>query len=753
MSHLLALLACSTHSDTLRAYEVTLDRDSGRLDIDHATHGPLLSGLQIRSGSADATAEFNVGSFYFEESGQQLSALAFGRPDSSDDRIVVPLEQDGEPVGELLIAPAGERLDLSVSGLSGNRLAFSADCIADEPMLGLGSHAFDIDHHGEAFALWVSEPGIGKSDQDAYPDDWFLTGTRHSSSFPVPFLLRPEARAGLWIDAPQRIEVDLCRQNPERFTLEIWSDSAALRVFAGEPLDVIEDFVQAQGGYTLPQPWVFGPWVDAVRGAERVRQVAQDLRAVGASTTVIWTEDWKGAEQGSFGYHLKGEWFVDEELYPDVEQLAQELEDAGFKWFGYFSPFLYAETETWDKAEALGIIIQDEQGELVTFTGPTFETMTMVDLTLPAAQEFVLEHMNHALDLGFDGWMADYAEWLPVETATHAGSGWDEHNVWPLHWQALNQEVMADRDGSYFVRSGWAGTASRAPVVWAGDQRTSFDADDGLPTVLPLGLGLSLSGQPIYTHDIAGYQSIGNDPSDFELWARWAALGAFSPIMRTHHGAFAEDNHQFDQDEQTLALWAELSNEHMRLFPYRYGLAAKAASQGTPMILPLGLLFESQGYDVIDAWMLGDALLIAPVIEAGVTSRVVELPTEARWLDWWTGEEAISGSVEVPLGSIPVFVREGSIVPTFATAPDTLTGQSTGELLDLDDVDGERVLLVFGSGGSFTESDGTVYRTAQGGSSAGEVTVTLTSGRVEVGSAVLEIDGDVERSYRVRYVP
>ncbi len=748
------LLACNNSVLALDEYTLLLDRDTHSLSVDHDEHGIVLRRLQVVSGTGSADVDFRVGSFKFDQVSDNASPVDFGKPERRDGMWALPLEREGEEIGELRVVSIDGHLELSAETAGSNRIGFSAECIENEAMLGMGSHAFDVDHYGEAFPLWVSEPGIGKSDQDVYPDDWFLTGTRHSSSFPVPFLLRPQASSGLFLDVSERVEVDLCKTDPERFTLLAWSERGAdLHLLPGAPLAVVEDFVQHQGGYTLPQPWVFAPWVDAVRGVDRVMQVAQDLRAVGASGTVIWTEDWKGAELGSFGYHLTGEWFVDETLYPEVEDVAQDLEDLGFKWFAYFSPFLYEGTQTWEEAEELGIIIQDENGELVTFTGPTFDTMTMVDISSPEGQAFVLDHMNTALDLGFDGWMADYAEWLPVEAQVYSGSGWTEHNTWPVLWQELNAQAMEGRDGSYFVRSGWAGSVPHTPVVWAGDQRTSFDSDDGFPTVLPLGLGLSLSGQPVYTHDIAGYQSIGNDPSDFELWARWAALGAFSPVMRTHHGAFAEENHQFDQDEQTLALWAELTQEHTRLFPYRYGLANQAAERGTPMILPTALLFEGEDFGRTDVWMLGSGLLVAPVLERGATTVEVSLPAAVRWLDYWTLTPAASGTYQAALGEIPVFIPEGTILPRLATAPDTLTGNAEGDLTDLADVDGVRILVIFGEGGRFTEADGTRYTLISGGDAPAESTQRLRSGSVQLGSATLEIEGSVEREYQVHYIP
>ena len=109
------------------------------------------------------------------------------------------------------------------------------------------------------------------------------------------------------------------------------------------------------------------------------------------------------------------------------------------------------------------------------------------------------------------------------------------------------------------MRSGWARTSALAPIVWAGDQRTSFDRDDGFPTVLAMGIGMGASGVSLFTHDIGGYQSVGNPPSTRELWFRWASLGAFTPIMRTHHGAFDTDNWQFDSDDATTEHFAAMA--------------------------------------------------------------------------------------------------------------------------------------------------------------------------------------------------
>ena len=83
----------------------------------------------------------------------------------------------------------------------------------------------------------------------------------------------------------------------------------------------------------------------------------------------------------------------------------------------------------------------------------------------------------------------------------------------PQLWQTLNAEVAEeaalDQGMGIYYRSGHRSAPRTATIVWAGDQRTSFDDDDGLPTVVPIGLGLAAAGV-LYGHDIAGYQFIGN---------------------------------------------------------------------------------------------------------------------------------------------------------------------------------------------------------------------------------------------------
>jgi alpha-glucosidase len=753
---LLLTVACGGRPIAVGDFELRMDPKTGRLTLDDPARETSLDGLAFHVGDGSADVSMLFGSFLTENVTLDISELTeVGRATG---------EKSGAPVWELTDAD-GERLAvvqaaavsrdeliLDVMPEAGNRVGLSADCAEDEHFMGLGSHAMDVDHVGQKFPLWVTEPGIGKEDDEDTPAVWAVTGTRHASSLPQPWLMRPASNQGILLDTPARVDVDLCATDPTRFSAVAWAD-APLRIswITGDsPLDVVQNFTDHTGRRPLSAPWVFGPWNDAIRGIDEVKRVVERLREFDASATVVWSEDFKGGEQLPVGYHPSASWIVDRELYPEPEQFSAWLAGLGFKWFGYFSPFVAMESPHWEEAVSTGALIQDADGEPYVFLGARQEQTSWIDVHSEAGQAFAIDKMTDALDSGFSGWMLDYAEWLPFDAVVNGGmiDPWLAHNDVPQQWQRIANAAIGDRDATYFARSGWTDAGALAPVIWAGDQRTSFDADDGMPTVIALGLGAAVGGVPVFTHDIGGYQSVGNAPTTREVFYRWASFGAFSPVMRTHHGAFSSDTWQFFHDDETSAYYAAMTREHMRLFPYRYGLAARAANDGTPMILPPAFLFEGESWGRLDVWMLGDALLVAPVMAEGAEGRDVALPGAVSWVDWFSGAPATSGFQAAAIDEIPVFQAEGTIVPTFAEAPDTLLDDPVDGVTTLADVDGARVLYVHGTGGRFVEADGTTYEVS-GVATPGEASSELQSGEIAVNGLTVQVTGTVSRAYRV----
>jgi alpha-glucosidase (family GH31 glycosyl hydrolase) len=350
------------------------------------------------------------------------------------------------------------------------------------------------------------------------------------------------------------------------------------------------------------------------------------------------------------------------------------------------------------------------------FTGAKFTSTSLLDLTNPDANQWAADKMRGLIDLGSDGWMHDYAEWLPTDAVMHGGDSIKFHNRYPVLWQQIARGVIDekkdDRQRTFFVRSGWFGTPQIADVFWAGDQSTNFAKDDGMPSVITQGINLSVNGCPAYGHDISGYQSSLGTPATKELFWRWTALGAFSPVMRTHHGYQDALNHNLTTDPDTTDMWRRYAIEHVQLAPYLMA-QAKKASEETGLALFRGLFLqypdEDTSWTIRDEFLLGDAILVAPVIEKDATSRKVWFPTETHWFPWTGGaaKEIVSADrteeIAAPLGEIPVFVRPGTVIPRYPDTIRTLVYSST-EVPGPAQVGDDRDVLVFVGGAySITE--------------------------------------------------
>ena len=222
-----------------------------------------------------------------------------------------------------------------------SRLAISAACPKDEHLVGLGGQSFDVDHRGERVPLWVQEDGIGKfPDEDQqYMGVWFLTGRKHSTHTPMPMLLSSRKYA-LAVDTDGRAIFDLAKTHDDTAIYEVWDHELDLHLFLDDSSPAaFSQLVAWVGKAARPPLLVFAPWVDALFGSANVRRVAQSLRTNGVSSSVIWTEDWRGGNEGSTGYTLKENWRVDRSLYPDFEQVSTDLHGMGYSWLTYHNTF------------------------------------------------------------------------------------------------------------------------------------------------------------------------------------------------------------------------------------------------------------------------------------------------------------------------------------------------------------------------------------------------------------------------------
>jgi alpha-glucosidase len=208
-------------------------------------------------------------------------------------------------------------------------------------------------------------------------------------------------------------------------------------------------------------------------------------------------------------------------------------------------------------------------------------------------------------------------------------------------------------------RSGWAGM-QRYGGTWSGEVASDWA---GLRASLSLVLGLGLCGVPYSGPDIGGF----NAPVSPELYVRWFQLASYLPLFRTNAAKWAGPRGPWEFGDQALESCAAAMAERERLLPYLSTLAQLAHRSGAPYVRPLWWQHprDRSLRECEDAFLLGDALLVAPVLEEGARRRTVRLP-HGRWYETVTGEvHEGPGQVQLEalLSRIPVLARAGAAVP------------------------------------------------------------------------------------------
>jgi alpha-glucosidase (family GH31 glycosyl hydrolase) len=603
---------------------------------------------------------------------------------------------------------SGGALRLSVPGSGTDGPAeFAFQCREDEAFFGLGTQVTGMDLRGRKYPLWTQEQGIGK--------------TEGGTGFPLSNALEAAyAPMGIWhstagysamVGHDAWSEIDLC-SNGSAGSLRSFGQAPSMVLMPGaDGRERMRAITERTGRISAPAPWTFAPWNDAVGGEERVQTVAALLRDNNVPSSAIWSEDWIGGSQTGTGFRLSYAWEWSRDQYPDLPGLIERLHRDGFAFLAYFNTFVPTDTRMYTEGVEGGFLVRSPTGDSpYLITDPAFRQSALVDLTNPASVEWMGSYMRTAADLGIDGWMADFTEWMPVDASLASGqSGWEYHNLWPLDFQRLNTRILTEahesgdeppNNFSYFARSGWAsfngGSAGIIPTLWGGDQNTDWQPDDGIPSVVPIAVHAGLSGIAIFGSDIAGYSSFSNPNTTKELFFRWASLGALHPLMRTHHGSDKCDNWSLDRDDESLQHFARWARVHTRLYPVFATLAVEAQRTGLPLTRHPWLTDPNSSAlwsaDAPLQFLIGDNLLVSPVVAEGATTQRVRTPGAG----WWPmfGSAPISGerlldrgeaewTMDVAVTELPVLVRPGSALVLLSDAPDTFYPSTNPEVREL----------------------------------------------------------------------
>ncbi len=321
------------------------------------------------------------------------------------------------------------------------------------------------------------------------------------------------------------------------------------------------------------------------------------------------------------------------------------------------------------------LTVRTARGQTYLTTGTTGQHIALLDFTNPAAVQFWKREVARVLNLGFDGFMADFGEEVLADMHFADGqTGVTMHNRYPvLYMRATRAAIDAyershrGREIWFFNRAGYSGTPGSAAYEggnFPGDEATNWTQASGLAAQTPDMLGRAIGGAYGYGTDIGGYYDYTTPPTTKELFLRWAEWAALSPIFRLHGSGRAGTHTPWSYDQQTVDVYRSLSLLHERAAPLILRLWRQADRTGIPPTRPLWLEFpgDPRAAAQQQEWALGDDVLVAPVVTEGSSSRSVYFPAGC-WRDPQThltehGPRPVT--VNAPLTRLPYFFRCGT---------------------------------------------------------------------------------------------
>ena len=445
-------------------------------------------------------------------------------------------------------------------------------------------------------------------------------------------------------------------------------------VFAGDHTDeIIAGYRNLTGNVPMLPKWAFGFWQCRERytSGEHLVATVKEFRKRNLPVDVI-VQDWQ--YWGKYGWGVPK---FDETHYPEPEKFIKEIHDLN----AHFS------VSVWENLNK-----ESEIGKEYVSENLFIPNSPWIDIYNPETQK---THWN-ALDknlftLGVDSWWMDATE--PENDAlrgkqTYFGLGDFYRLTYPLFVSKAVYEGQRNTNPkkrvAILTRSAFLGQQRYGTINWSGDIGWDWDA---YKRQIVAGLNYNLTGMPYWTTDIGGFFRQGptqyTDEKYHEILTRWFQWGAFNPIFRMH--GYQTETEPWKYGEEVENNMRSMLNLRYRLLPYIYSEAWQITRNNSTLMRPLVMDFREDTTAVSTAYeyMFGKAFLIAPVTAPGVTNWDVYLPKPNAWFDFWTGKRFEGGqtiSTPAPLDKIPVFVKEGSIVPMGNVIQHTDTKQDELEI-------------------------------------------------------------------------
>jgi len=391
---------------------------------------------------------------------------------------------------------------------------------------------------------------------------------------------------------------------------------------------------------------IYTTWVEhktAVSQA-KVLEFAKAIRDHKLPAGVIEIDDKWEARYGDMQF--------DTAKFPDPRAMTAALHQMGFRVTLWIHPFVNVDSETFNSARMRPLLMSDVSGQ-PGLIGWWNGQAAVWDLTNPrAATEFRDRLTRLQKQYGFDGFKFD---------------GGDV-NLVPRDLRAAQQITAAEYPDIYNRQTAahfpWeetrVGVYSQplGVVQRLQDKQSVWGLENGLAATLPEAITVSLRGFAYVMPDMVGGNQYGQDKIDKELLIRWAQASALMPLLQFSVGAW-------HFDDECVRLVREASELHVEFAPYIIRLANAVPRTGDPILRPIWYEFpeDKEAQSITDEFMLGDGVVVAPVLAQGAVARDIYLPA-GEWKEYRSGRNVSGGKWlrqwPAPLDTLPVFVKAGA---------------------------------------------------------------------------------------------
>jgi len=568
-----------------------------------------------------------------------------------------PMAYDGK--GQL----AGMMFDTS----AGMFVAASKKLGFDEHFYGLGEKAARLDKRRMSFVNWNSDtPGYTEGRDPIYQTIPFYLGLQRGIAY------------GIFFDNSYRSYFNFGRSSQQRAWFGAEGGELNYYFFYGPSIKkILSRYADLTGHMQLPPLWALGNqqsrW--SYYPDTMVEEVVRQYRTRDLPLDVMHLDiDYMN------GYRV---FTFNSQRFPDPKGFSDKLARQGVKLVTIVDPGVKYQPQpgsdryhVFDQGVEKKFFQHRRNGQLFVPRVWPGESV-FVDFTLPEARRWWGDLHRAYTDNGIAGIWNDMNE--PSDFVDQTGKNQmdvvsDDEGEKTTH--AKNRNVFAllmaratyeglerlkpDRRPYVITRAAYAGI-QRYSTMWTGDTNSTWES---LALNIPMFTTLGLSGEPFVGSDVGGFIGRGNG----ELLVRSYQVSFLAPFCRNH-----KENDGYDQEPWRFGSYYEgIIRRYLKLryalLPFLYTTLEEAHRTGVPLFRPLVLNYpaDSNTYNLDDEFMVGDDLLVAPIMKPDLTRRLVYLP-KGTWYDYWTNKKLTGGtmvSVDAPLETVPMFVRAGAIIPT-----------------------------------------------------------------------------------------